>query len=326
MIGAALACAGMCVAASPARGAAVVYEGFGYAAGSDALNQNGGVGFAGAWAGRRALLGSGSALPAGAASTVLATSLSYSDGANQLATTGGSLFITGQNGNLSLARTVDQSLLPSTAVGETSYISFLGRRSGASADPNDPIYSGAYPWGSNLYPRNAGVNLYGDDGGDAIDLTVGNASNVVDSDVWRLRGQDLDGASKDPKSTVPFGAGNATALFVMRIDYGIGDGGAPRLNFWVNPVLSSEGANVAPVFGDWEDSDDPLPMQPGWIGLSAGDGSSNRPFAEFTLDEFRVGATWEDVTPFVAVPEPATWALVAGWAVALAGAKRRRMT
>jgi hypothetical protein len=161
---------------------------------------------------------------------------------------------------------------------------------------------------------------FSDDNSSIDSLTV-EGSNVVNSDVWRIRGQDLNGAAKDPKSTVPFGAGNLTALFVMRIDHGLGDGGAPRLNFWVNPSLSSEAANGAPVWGDWEDSDDPLPMQPGWIGLSAGNASGNRPFAEFTLDEFRIGATWEDVTPIAAVPEP-TSAMLLGGLIAMLAMRR----
>jgi hypothetical protein len=305
----------------------VIYEGFSnYVPGSSVIGQQGGTGFSGDWNGRRNLLNSGTALPASPAVSVLASSLSYSDGTNQLVTTGGSLFVSGVNGTVELARAVDQSIIPSQAPGATAYFSFLGRRSGAAADPNDPVYGGAYPWGSNLYPRAAGVDLFGrEDNGDAVHLAVGNPSNVVNSDVWRLRGQDLDGVNKDPKSTVPFGAGNNTALVVFRIDYGMGDGGAPRMNMWVNPMLAAEALNGTPVVADWESRDDPLPMQPGWIGVQAGNASSNRPFAEFTFDEFRVGTTWADVTPFTAVPEPtAAGAVLLTGGLALARRRRRR--
>lgn len=289
------------------------------------IGQQDGIGFSGAWNGRRNLLNSGSALPASPVVNVLASSLSYSDGTNQLVTTGGSLFVSGLNGNVELARPVDQTVIPSQAPGATAYFSFLGRRSGAAADPNDPIYGGAYPWGSNLYPRAAGVDLYGlEDNGDAAQLAVGNPSNVVDSDVWRLRGQDLDGVNKDPASTVAFGAGNNTALIVMRIDYGMGDGGAPRMHIWVNPTLASEATNATPIIADWETRDDPLPMQPGWIGVQAGNASSNRPFSEFTFDEFRVGTTWADVTPFTPIPEPTTAAALLAIAGIVLARRRRR--
>ena len=310
-----------------AAGAApVIYEGFSdYTTGASIVGQQGGTGFTGNWDGRRNLLNSGTALPSTPAITVQPQSLSYADGVNQLVTSGGSLFVSGVNGTIELARAVDQSVIPSQAPGAVSYFSFLGRRSGAAADPNDPVYGGAYPWGSNLYPRAAGVDLFGNDSGDAVHLAVGNPSNVVDSDVWRLRGQDLDGVNKDPKSTVPFGAGNNTALVVMRIDYGLGDGGAPRMNLWVNPTLASEAANAAPIVADWETRDDPLPMQPGWIGVQAGNASSNRPFAEFTFDEFRVGTTWADVTPHTAVPEPAaTGALLLSAGLTLARRRQGR--
>ncbi len=283
-----------------------IYEGFQYASKSDVTGTTGGTGFLDPWQSRSGLLGSGSGYTP-AALTLLDDSLSYEDTqGNSLATTGGSLKISGQFGNVHLARTIDVTQLPNTGtnpqIGATTYVSFLARRSGEAADPDDPVYNGDYPWGSNLYPRVAGLSLFSNDGGDAVPVLVGAPSNE-DTDVWRLRGQDLDGVSKDPQVDVPFGEGQLTHFVVLRIDHGQGDGNADELNLYVDPLLGSESLNSIGVTADWEVRDDPLYLPGDWIGIQAGNASSNRPFAEFTFDEFRIGQTWGDVVPLAAAIE-----------------------
>jgi hypothetical protein len=291
-----------------------IYEGFSdYVNSADVLTSNGGSGFVDSWQSRRTLLNSGSALPVDAVIDLRPSSLQYVDGAgNALATAGGSLFISGVNGNVQLARTLDVTAFPNTnpnpQIGATTYISFLAQRTGQPADPNDPVYGGSYSYGDNLYPRAAGVNLFSNDGGDAVPLSVGGVSNAED-DVWRLRGQDLDGVNKDPLIDQPFGAGNLVYLVVLRIDHGEGDGMADQINMYLNPWLEAENLNTIGVTADWETRDDPLYLPGDWIGLEAGDASGNRPYAEFTFDEFRIGQNWGDVLPYTAVPEPSTFAL-----------------
>lgn len=299
-----LACtAGLALAETP------VYEGFSdYPEGSDLIGLEGGTGFSSPWATRQALLNSGLGVPAGKAAVVQDSSLYYSDGTNRLDVSGGSVVLDGQLGTIHVARAIDPAALPHPGpdpkTGKTTYLSFLGERRGDAADPDDPVYAGAYPYGENLYPRAAGTNLFGDDNGDAIQLLVGNPSNESD-DFWRLRGQDLDGRSKDPRSDEPFGQGAGPDLVVIRIDHGAGPDGADRFFMYVNPVLSSEEANTSRVVADWETRDDPLYMQPRWLGLEAGNGDALRPAAVYAFDEFRIGSSWEAVTPHVPLE---TWA------------------
>ena len=294
-----------------------IYEGFtDYSDLSGLLSLNGGAGFETPWQGRKALLNSGSALPFNPAMEILPVSLFYIDAdGRQLATAGGSLFISGENGNIHLARTLDVTALPNTEpdpqLGKTTYLSFLARRSGPAADPNDPVYNGSYPWGDNLYPRAAGINLFSNDQGDAVPLFIGGVSNATD-DVWRLRGQDLDGTNKDPLVNEPFGEGSRIHLVVLRIDHGEGDGGADEINMYLNPRLAAESLNTIGVTADWETRDDPLYLPGNWIGVEAGDASGNRPHAEFTFDEFRIGQTWESVLP-LAVTNPCAYPEVSGY-------------
>ncbi|MEX0331829.1 MAG: hypothetical protein AB3N64_10440 [Puniceicoccaceae bacterium] len=279
-----------------------VYEGFSdYAHFGDLLFENGGTGFLDPWSNRKNLLNSGSSFPSSPVIILLPESLSYTDSdGNVLTTSGQSLFISGENGNIHMARSLDPAALPNQGpdpqLGKTTYVSYLARRSGAPANPDDPVYGGDYPWGTNLYPRAAGLNLFSSDSGDAVPLFIGGVSNAME-DVWRLRGQDLDGVSKDPLINQPFGEGNRVYLVVLRIDHGEGDGGADEINMYLNPVLTEEARNFIGVTADWETRDDPLYLPGRWIGIEAGDGSGSRPFAEFTFDEFRIGQTWESVTP-----------------------------
>jgi hypothetical protein len=295
------------------RAGVAVYEGFNYASSADILVTSGGSGFTHEWKQRSSVVGGGSGtIPAGSVQ-LLPSSLAYTDTAgNVLQTAGGALFLTGASNSIHIARTFDAAALPNhivnPPVGATTYASFLGRRSGAAADPNNPVYGGNYPWGSNLYPRTAGVTFWSDDNGDGVPMHVGNLSNVQE-DLWTLNGQDLD---DDPPQALnaPFGAGSLTYFIVFKFEHGTGDGDGDQVQMYVNPLLGSEGQNVPDAIGNWEKDDDPLHMPGRWFSVEAGDGSGNRPFAEFSLDELRIGATWSDVTP-QAVPEPSALCLSA---------------
>ncbi len=277
-----------------------VYEGFtDYAPGSHIAGQSGGSGFASAWDTEAALnvTGATGGAPPVEYTEVLETSLSYTDGLRALVTSGGSLRVSGESGSVNLARIVDPGALPHSGpepwMGRTTYISFLFHRTGEAADPDDPAYGGTYPWGDNLYPRAASLKLSGRDG---RQMRFGNLSNLNDN-VWRVTGEDLYGTDgrRDPRSTVPFGG--ETALVVIRIDHGGGGSRTDRFRVWINPVLATEAANNLPMLFDWTVRNDPHHIAPDWIGLVVGDGSGNRPHAEVIFDEFRLGPTWESVTP-----------------------------
>jgi hypothetical protein len=253
------------------------------------------------WMGRKTLLGSGSGIPASGGLYLLDDSLAYMDtDGRSLVTSGGSLFLEGSQGNVHIARPYDRDFLPNTnpdpQTGLTTYISFLMQRLGEPADPTDSIYGGTYPYGDNLYPRAAGMNLFSNDSGDAVPLFVGGVSNATD-DVWRLRGQDLDGVNKDPKSEMPFGSGNIVYFVILKIQHGSGDGFADVVKVYLNPQLEAEEVNEPAMEAGWETRDDPLYLPGDWLGFEVGNNSSYRPFAELIVDEFRIGDTWEAVAP-----------------------------
>jgi hypothetical protein len=291
--------AAISLAGTPAHAQLAAYESFSdYPAGSSILQQDGGTGFAGAWAGEGEVAGGGAGgVPIGLSALVLEHSLEYSDGLRTLVTSGGSLLLTGQYGSASLARAMDPAALPHGGEepwsGKVTYLSFLLRRAGEAADPDSPAYGGNYPWGDNLYPRAAALKLAGRDG---RQMRIGNLSNTSDN-VWRITGEDLYGSDgrRDARSRTPFGG--ATAFVVVRIDHGGGGWQADRFRVWFNPVLAAEGVNAPPLLFDWTVRDDPRHIAPDWIGLTVGDGTGNRPHAEVIFDEFRLGASWEDVTP-----------------------------
>lgn len=341
-----LASLATCPLIAPA--APTVYDGFSdYADGPDILTTSGGFGFAGSWGPRDAVIpgGGGAGVPTANSLQLLPSSLSYIDtGGRKLQTSGGSMFLTGVDGNAHVARTYDLAAIPHPndpganpdifpPVGATTYISFLAKRSGPAADPSDPVYGGNYPWGDNLYPRVAGVNFWSNDGDDtsddAVPLHIGNLSNQQD-DVWQLRGQDLDNQNPPPMTDQPFGEGELTYFVLFKIDHSAGDGGGgpgqpggDRMSFYLNPQLAGEGLNTPDLVENWEARDDPLYLPGHWLSVEVGNASSNRPFSEFTFDEFRIGNTWADVTPFTVVPEPTALALGLASAALLIATRRR---
>lgn len=310
-----------------------VYEGFSdYANSAEILNSLGGDGFSDIWQPRNELLSGGSGVPSPNSVQLLPTSLVYVDAENsQLQTSGGSLFLTGEFGSAHIARTYDLNSIPypndpgaspntDPPTGAITYVSFLARRSGEAADPNDPVYGGNYPWGDNLYPRVAGVTLWSNDNGDAVPLHIGNLSNT-DEDFWRLSGQDLD--DDPPIIQEPFGEGANTYFVVFKVVHAIGDGGGDQINMYLSPLLESESLNTPDLVENWEKDDDPLFLPGHWLSVQVGGASGNRPFSDFTFDEFRIGSTWEDVTPSVTVPEPSVLSFVLS-ALGLSCFARRR--
>lgn len=278
-----------------------VYEPFAYAVESELAGQSGGYGFSGVWASKGGVIGTGSGLLPGDGAIIRGESLSYSDGLRTLMTEGGSLHLSGETANAQVARALDEESLPHRGadprVGKTTYISFLAQRAGEAADPEDPVYGGAYPYGDNLFPRSAGIGFHSWNDGDLLQLFFGNLSNR-ETDVWRFTGEDLYGDERrDARSKVAFGSGREVRFLVVRIDHGAGGWLGDRLRVWIDPDLSAEEANDAPITFDWTTRDDPLHVQPAILSLEANNGNALRPHAELNFDEFRIGGSWETVTP-----------------------------
>lgn len=107
-----------------------------------------------------------------------------------------------------------------------------------------------------------------------------------------------------------FGSGlqNNTFFVVLRIDFAAGAN--DTLSVWLNPALNAP-LGTANASGTLNlDSNDI-----GGIRLTGGSSATG------VFDEVRVGTTFADVSP---IPEPATWALLAGSLTALVVFRRRR--
>jgi hypothetical protein len=268
--------------APPAAAVLLVHEPFDYPAGETIVGKNGGLGFTGMWRDETA------ATPG----MIQAGSIPYAG----LPTTGNSLFMTGAGGNYSVFRNFN--LIPGTN-GTTTWLSFLGQRTGASAA------------GANPYPRGTNVSFYSTPGqiarGQALNareqFAIGNGSGATTND-WAFIGRGQIG-NIVPSTTPPVPYGGAPpAFFVLRIDHKGATNPAAEsaadgddIYFWVNPGLVTE-PDIASANGKRLGSETAFLDHAGldYVRPFVGNTSGASPFGELLWDELRIGTTYGDVT------------------------------
>ena len=313
----------------------LAYEGFDYVPGTLIVGGGGGTGWDGTW---DELQGESFA------SAVEAGSLHYTDAmGNVLITSGGRLLSTGVDGtslpgrNLSFRRGDD---------GTSTWVSFLGQRIGERNPTGE--FAGTYQRGAflalfdlstingNTEKVNIGENTnvqYPLPGGGFEDRWFARAPGVAAGVVVSPppASNPVNGRLRDVYSESKF---DELSLVVMRIDHLPGN---DNFHFWVNPALSVDPSDSSAsghfLASEIEATAASLSVEP---YLLPGDGefSFNRvrlfagnsnviPFAEWLLDEIRVGTTFADVTPHL-VPEAsgATYAIVS--VIGFASRRRRR--
>jgi hypothetical protein len=270
----------------------------------------------------------------------LGYSLGYKDGAGNtlLVDSGGgagSVFMqgaTGGNSNFQPSRAFNFSRgtnnlsgingVTGHADGVFTWVSFLMIRQG----PTGTLAGNPYGRGVNVP-----LDLTNMTGGAVLQkVALGNSSGAAQNTIGILSG----GGSIRPSSNPPYTFGavppNApiTNFIVMAVEHVAGgldnaylwvnplslDLGSPALNL-VGPALSTATTNVLGLF---DYSFDRMRI---FVG---GQSSAAQPYGEAVMDEYRVGTTWADVTPFIAVPEPATACLVGLGALVLVQRWRRR--
>jgi len=248
-----------------------IYDGFAtpgdYTAGANIAAQTGGG--SGAWAGNYTDVNN-------AASTA-SSSLTYSTGANELATSDGSLSKAG-------------------AV----------RLTGSRAFTNDPTMyeSGDQVWFSALFNRSAGTSnmriLFGAAAGETVGwgFSIENSSYDV-----RACLQGTPGPNYNASTTIA----NGQTVFVigrLSVDAGASGNTYHVVDVWVNPDLTANLAAVAIRGGDnWVD------RQYAGVPDSAIMNIYSHQNNTMVYDEIRMGLTQADVMPVV--PEPATMILLA---------------
>lgn len=272
--------AGIADAQSSGDGELLVYEGFGYPLGTSIEYRDGGFGWDGPWLWRSSFDQKGLFVENGA--IIRRGSLRYGD----LDTTGHHVRFSGENGTLELGRGFSEIIEGSA--GTSTYISFIGQRTGPEADTSQP----GYPWGDNPYPRGASLRFWDTSNGEQ--LSIGNVSNEDDND-WSIYGQSLNEGSGISFSAAP-------VFVVVRIDHN-GDSSTPDdVYLWINPDLETEDTSRADlvIHGDTAPGDRSSALDYSnlsWISPFAGGADNNRLHAEWIFDELRIGTTYEVVTP-----------------------------
>ncbi len=279
---------------SASQASLIVYEGFNYTVGTNNPDPDGG-------------LNGGNGLPAtnvggnpsgtstglfGAWGTTLnvANGLTYSQGNNTLTTTGGAGAPNNATWGTDLGFYRFMTLDPFASV----------RVGGASNDGF--AANGTTLWFSVLAKTTSSTAA-------AFRFKLSGNSNVFfenTTDKWTI----------NPSSSPVASTGNMTvgetALLVFSIGFTAGN---ETFNLWVNPTLGgSLGAANAThtTSSDWGDLyTNAFNLRPSTLGA-------------MTIDEFRMGQSFADVTPFTVIPEPATWALLVGSLTALVVFRRRR--
>ena len=258
-------------------GELLIYEGFDYPPGLPLINQGGNLSDFG-WQGKWGNIPAGGTNMAGA--IVSDGNLDFTD----LETKGQHLFISGAGGSVRIGRELEAPLQP--VEGDSLYISWIGQRLGDAQEP-------ATTSPPNPFPRGADIRFWNSTG--EARLNLGNLSNESEN-TWKVVTRDWTF-----DTGVPFT--NGPNFFVLRIDF-TGEGIADTLHLWINPDLSApEDLSTAQTYLRAEESRGPWKLREvTHIGFFVGDASSDRPHAEFIMDELRIGTGFRSVVP--RVPNP----------------------
>jgi hypothetical protein len=270
------------LAASASDAAMLAHEPFTNASGTVIIGSSAGFGFISGWQSNNS---QGTA-------TNTDYGLSYTDGASHtLVTAGGAGFFQGPttaNNNLQPIRLFNFSRGTNGTDGVTTWISFLVARQG----PLGTLAGNPFGRGANVpHDLNAGA---------LQKLAIGNGSGATSNTVALIpqgSGANIKGATNV--------FGGVTNFVVVRVDHVLGGNDVaylfvnPELN--VEPAISAAGAVSSNSF---DFSFDRLRV------FAGGQSSATQPYAELILDEYRLGETYADVTPYVNGPPQAVAGLV----------------
>ncbi len=305
--------------ATSAHAELIAYEGFNYDTQgifgpNDLLGEGEAVdGWSGTWIPSRHSTQNGQ-------SPIQEGSLSYTDAnGNVLETSGNHVEVRGQDPgqNTTVGRGLVEPL--DTTPGKVYYISFIGVREGEPTNPEGDWWDNPdtpeveeYPYGTNLYPRAAGLRLLPNAAGNDLSGLVGTFSNRS-TNLWRY-----GSAATEIESQTEF---TTQAFVVLKLEYFQGEPdpetNAPRTGtratLFVNPDdLTSEEANES-FMSEILDDGGPFETRVEGIGIEGNnssrdsDGNLLRGASIMVIDEIRVGTDWTSVTP-LGEPDDGNWA------------------
>ena len=268
----------------------IAYDGFNYTGGANLTGLNGGTpvsnpGWTAAWK-----------LTAGSetTTTVAPSGLSYTDGhGNTLVVAGNSIQDpdASKHGN---GRTVKYTSSSLFTTGTSVWMSALVKSTYTGVTASNLVIMPFCP-----------SNDPGNTPGDGINITSSNLGVTVSSDLGGINSSTLAGTS------------GSTMLIVAKLTFG-GGGTSDSITTWVNPFLDT----TPSTGGVTANGTSTISLFTATSTTFAVRGGS--PWTGF-MDEFRVGLSFNDVVPQVAVvPEPSTFALVGFGCVGLLMVLRRR--
>jgi len=264
------------LAASSSLAAILAYEPFTNIIGTALIGSGAGFGFNGVWQSNSS---QGTA-------TNTSYGLSYTDGASHtLVTAGGAGFFQGlttASSAMQPIRLFNFSRGTNGTDGTTTWISFLVARQG----PTGTLSGNPFGRGANVpHDLNTGA---------IQKLAIGNGSGAGSNTVALIP---LGNAANIKGATNLFGG--ATNFVVVRIDHVLGGNDVSYL--FVNPALGVEPSVTAAgavSSNNFDFSFDRLRV------FAGGQSSAAQPYAELIVDEYRIGESYADVTPYVNGPQP----------------------
>jgi hypothetical protein len=259
-----------------ARAALLAHEPFTNAPGTAIIGSGDGFGFNGVWQSNSSQ----------GTTTNTGYGLSYTDGASHtLVTVGGAGFFQGlttANNNMQPIRLFDFSRGTNGTDGVTTWISFLVARQG----PTGTLSGNPFGRGANVpHDLNTGA---------LQKLAIGNGSGAGSNTVALIP---QGNAANIRGATNLFGG--VTNFVVVRVDHVWGGNDVAYL--FVNPTLGVEpltSAAGAVSSNSFDFSFDRLRV------FAGGQSSAAQPYAEMIVDEYRLGETYADVTPYGNAPHP----------------------
>jgi hypothetical protein len=258
-------------AASSAEAAVIAYEGFDYAAG-DLATQGGGTGWTAAWTKN----GNGTG-------NVVDDSLAYTDSAgNQLAVSGGRGFFSGQTANGDYHRDL---AMQGDMDGTTTWWSFVGQRLAPHPTEDENVARA-----SSLQIRNTVTTTPSQER-----LAVGKGTTAPPSVTYNWGLLHTGNVANSANSTEPI---LEQAFLVVRIDHSGDSTVADKAWLWVNPRLDQT-PDVAMADVAMTDVTSPAAIDFSFnrVRAFAGNANASGPYADFAVDEIRLGNNYVDVAP-----------------------------
>lgn len=251
------------------QAALLAYEPFTNSAGSAVIGSTGGFGFTGAW----------QANSSAGVATNISSGLAYVDAnSNALVTAVGGAFFQGSTSASSAMQPIRPFVFArgtNGVDGVTTWISFLIARQG----PTGTLAGNPFGRGANV-PHDFGT---------LQKLSIGNSSGAGSNTVGLIP----TGAAANLKGATNL-FGGVTNFVVVRIDH-LAGAANDNAYLFVNPLLNVEpGTNAAGAvsLGGFDFSLNQLRL------FAGGNSSAAQPYAELLVDEYRLGETYADVTPF----------------------------